>query len=63
VQNRSAFYWSEARVLDELQRIMRQSFRDVLECSLHYQVTMRVAAYIVAIQRVTATAEARGLYA
>ena len=63
VQNRAAYYWPESRVLEELDRVMRQSFRDVLDASLRHEVNMRVAAFIVAIERVTRTAELRGLYA
>jgi glutamate dehydrogenase (NAD(P)+) len=63
VQNRTGYYWSEERVLSELDRIMRLAFQDVLGAALHHDVPMRVAAFIVAIERVTRTAEARGLYA
>ena len=63
VQNRTAFYWPEARVLEELDRVMRTAFRDVLEAALAHHVPMRVAAYLVAIRRVTETSELRGLYA
>jgi glutamate dehydrogenase/leucine dehydrogenase len=63
VQNRAAYYWTEDRVLEELDRTMRQSFRDVLAASERYDVPMRVAAFIVAMERVTKTAELRGLYA
>jgi glutamate dehydrogenase (NAD(P)+) len=63
VQNRAAYYWQEERVLEELDRIMRRAFQDVLEEAVQYEVPMRVAAFIVAIKRVTSTAELRGLYA
>jgi glutamate dehydrogenase/leucine dehydrogenase len=63
VQNRTGYYWSEERVLSELDQIMRQAFKDVLEEALKHDVPMRVAAFIVAIERVTRTAELRGLYA
>jgi len=63
VQNRTGYYWAEERVLDELGRIMRLAFGDVLAASLEHEVPMRVAAFIVAIGRVTRTAELRGLYA
>ena len=63
VQNRTAYYWREKRVLEELDAIMRHAFRDVLKSSLEHDVPMRVAAFIVGIQRVTRTAELRGLYA
>jgi glutamate dehydrogenase (NAD(P)+) len=63
VQNRAGYYWSEERVLGELDGIMRRAFRDVLSASLRHEVPMRVAAFIVGIERVTRTAELRGLYA
>ncbi len=63
VQNRTAFYWREDRVLEELESVMRLAFRDVLEEAIQNDVPMRVAAFIVALKRVTSTAELRGLYA
>ena len=63
VQNRTGYYWREERVLEELDRTMRLAFRDVLAAALENDVPMRVAAFIVAIERVTRTAEMRGLYA
>jgi glutamate dehydrogenase (NAD(P)+) len=62
VQNRTGFYWQEERVLAELDRVMRKSFHDVLDTALRHGVPMRVAAFIVAIERVTTVAEYRGLY-
>ena len=63
VQNRTGYYWSEERVLSELDQIMRDAFKAVLKAALENDVPMRVAAFIVAIERVTRTAELRGLYA
>jgi glutamate dehydrogenase (NAD(P)+) len=63
VQNRMGYYWSEEQVQNELKRYMEDAFEAVLAASLHYKVPMRTAAFIVAIQRVTRTAELRGLYA
>jgi glutamate dehydrogenase (NAD(P)+) len=63
VQNRTGYYWTEERVLSELDQIMRDAFKAVLKASLEHEVPMRVAAFIVAIERVTRTAELRGLYA
>jgi len=42
---------------------MTSAFRTVLETSLQYKVNLRIAAFIVAIKRVTQAAELRGLYA
>jgi glutamate dehydrogenase (NAD(P)+) len=63
VQNRQGYYWPEERVLQELERIMVDAFGAVLEASLAHKVDMRIAAFIVAIQRVARAAELRGLYA
>jgi glutamate dehydrogenase (NAD(P)+) len=63
VQNKTGYYWSEDRVLEELDRVMRDAFRNVLSSALEHDVPMRVAAFIVAIESVTRTAELRGLYA
>ncbi len=63
VQNRTAYYWSEERVLEELDRIMRKSFQDVLAAAQECGVSMRAAAFVLAMERVTRTAELRGLYA
>jgi glutamate dehydrogenase (NAD(P)+) len=63
VQNRMGYYWGEERVLQDLERMMQDATRSVLETARDYKVTMRIAAYIVGIQRVVRTAEIRGLYA
>ena len=63
VQNRQGYYWQEERVLRELERYMVESFDAVLQASVEHKVNMRIAAFIVAIQRVVRAAEMRGLYA
>ena len=62
VQNRIGYYWAEERILEDLKRIMTKAFGEVWETAEHYSVNMRVAAFILAIQRVTKAAELRGLY-
>jgi glutamate dehydrogenase (NAD(P)+) len=62
VQNRQGYYWQEERVLRELERYMVDAFDAVLEASVERKVNMRIAAFIVAIQRVVQAAELRGLY-
>ncbi len=63
VQNRMGYYWTEERILDDLKRMMEDSFARVLQTSLEYEVPMRTAAFIEGIERVTEAAELRGLYA
>jgi glutamate dehydrogenase (NAD(P)+) len=63
VQNRMGLYWPELEVNDRLETIMVNAFQDVLKKSLEHQVNMRVAAFMVAIERVVRVITLRGLYA
>ena len=63
VQNRMGYYWTAEHVMEDLERIMVKAFDDVYETSLKHNVNMRIAAFIVAIERVARGAEIRGLYA
>jgi len=63
VQNRMGFYWPKERVLNEAELIMKSATQNVLQAATDHKVTMRLAAFIVAIQRVAHAAEMRGLYA
>ena len=63
VQNRMGYYWRKDRINEELEQIMKRSFDEVLEKAESYKVNMRIAAFILSIQRVTSAAELRGLYA
>ncbi len=62
VQNRMGYYWSKERIADTLKEIMDNAFTSVLEMSIEKKVTMRTAAFLVAIDRVAEAAELRGLY-
>jgi glutamate dehydrogenase (NAD(P)+) len=63
VQNRIGLYWSEERVNHDLEQIMNRAFDVVYETSVSRSISMRVAAFVVGIQRVVTASEARGLYA
>jgi len=63
VQNRMGFYWPEAEVNQRLEHTMVHAFRDVLAKSLEHHVDMRVAAFMVAIERVVKVIMLRGVYA
>jgi glutamate dehydrogenase (NAD(P)+) len=63
VQNRIGYYWTEQRVNEDLRRIMENAFDEVYGLSRLRRVSMRIAAFMVAIQRVTEASEMRGLYA
>ena len=61
VQNRQEFYWPEKQVNDELTRIMIGAYREVAGLSEQEDITLREAAYRIAIERVTEAAVRRGV--
>ena len=63
VQDRMGFFWREKEVNERLEEIMVQSFQDIGEMVAKHKVTYRIAAYMVAIQRVAHDLQMRGLYA
>lgn len=63
VQNRIGLFWSEDRVNRDLEEIMNCAFDAVYAEKLEHGVPMRVAAFMVGIERVVKASEARGLYA
>jgi glutamate dehydrogenase (NAD(P)+) len=63
VQNRMGYYWPEERVNDDLRRIMEGAFDAVYATMQRRRVSMRIAAFMLAIRRVTEASELRGLYA
>jgi glutamate dehydrogenase (NAD(P)+) len=63
VQNRMGFYWTEEEVNERLERTMVQAFRDVLARRVQHDVNMRVAAFMLAIERVVKVIMLRGVYA
>ncbi|MGF1636018.1 MAG: Glu/Leu/Phe/Val dehydrogenase [Cyclobacteriaceae bacterium] len=60
VQNRLGYKWTKERVNRRMDRVMMSSFNNVYKTSLKYNVSMRIAAYIVAIERVASAYEYRG---
>ncbi|MFD2200109.1 Glu/Leu/Phe/Val family dehydrogenase [Shivajiella indica] len=60
VQNRLGYKWTAERVNRRSDRIMKDAFDHVYEASVKYNVPMRIAAYIVAIDKVAKTYTFRG---
>ena len=63
VQDRQGFFWNEQLVNGRLEEIMVNSFRDVVGFAEKHQVNNRLAAYMLAIDRVASALQTRGLYA
>lgn len=62
VQALQAFPWSEQQVNERLREIMQRSYAAIHETSLKYDVHMRTAALVRAIERVANFARMRGIY-
>lgn len=60
VQNRLGYKWTSERVNRRSDRIMKDAFDKVYRTSQEYNVSMRIAAYIVAIDKVAKTYKFRG---
>jgi glutamate dehydrogenase (NAD(P)+) len=63
VQDRQGFFWRESEVNERLQDVMDQSFDQVVRYSETHGVNNRIAAYIMAIDRVARALKLRGIYA
>jgi len=62
VQNRLGYKWTADRVNRRSDRIMKDAFNTVYKISQEYKVPMRIAAYMVAIDKVAKTYKFRGGY-
>lgn len=60
VQNRLGYFWTEERVNRRADRNMKESFEQVYQASLQHNCSMRIAAYVVAIDKVAQVTLLRG---
>jgi glutamate dehydrogenase (NAD(P)+) len=63
VQDRQGYFWKESEVNERLAHIMVSSFEDVVRYAETHGVNNRIAAYMLAIDRVAYTIRQRGIYA
>ncbi len=63
VQDRQGFFWTLDRVNRRLDRMMHDAFNNVFQTAEKYKVSMRLGAYILAIDKVAKTLKIRGIYA
>jgi glutamate dehydrogenase (NAD(P)+) len=62
VQDMQAFFWAEAEVTEQLDRIMDDAFAGVVAMAEAHSVDLRGAAMMVAVGRVAEATTLRGLY-
>src|SRR5437879_1478843 len=63
VQDRQGYFWKESVVNEHLEDIMDTAFDDVVRYAETHGVNNRIAAYMLAIDRVAYTIRQRGIYA
>ncbi|HET6567795.1 MAG TPA: Glu/Leu/Phe/Val dehydrogenase [Rhodothermales bacterium] len=63
VQDRQGYFWTLDRVNRRLDRIMRKAFDDVYDAAQGYKVSMRIGAYVLAVDKVASALRLRGIYA
>jgi glutamate dehydrogenase (NAD(P)+) len=63
VQDRQGYFWKEATLNEQMETILRDSFDDVIRYAEAHNVNNRIAAYMLAIDRVAFTIRQRGIYA
>ncbi len=63
VQDRQGYFWKESFVNEQLETIMVAAFEDVVRYAETHGVNNRIAAYMLAIDRVAYTIRQRGIYA
>src|SRR5579864_7810294 len=63
VQDRQGYFWKESVVNEQLEAIMVSAFDDVVRYAETHHVNNRIAAYMLAIDRVAYTIRQRGIYA
>ena len=62
VQGLQEFFWSEAEVNAQLERVIDNAFRSVLHMAQERGVHMRTAAHLIAVQRVADAVTTRGIF-
>ncbi len=63
VQDRQGYFWKEETVNERLEEILKESFADVVRYAQTHDVNNRIAAYMLAIDRVAGVIRQRGFYA
>jgi glutamate dehydrogenase (NAD(P)+) len=63
VQDRQGFFWRESEVNERLLDVMERAFDGVVHYAETHRVNNRIAAYMMAIDRVASALKLRGIYA
>lgn len=62
VQNLYRYFWTEEEVVEKQEQMMVKAFKNVYGAAEKYHTTMRVGAYIVALEALATPMKLRGMY-
>lgn len=62
VQNRQGYFWTLERVNRRLGTMMRAAFENVYKAAETYDVSMRIGAYVIAVDKVASALRIRGIW-
>jgi len=62
VQDLQSFFWEEQEVVLRLEKIIKRAYMEVSDLQIQHDVTMREAAYMLAVQRVVDATTVRGIF-
>jgi glutamate dehydrogenase (NAD(P)+) len=62
VQDLQSFFWEDDEVNQRLHRLIVRSFQDVVATAEQESVTLREAAYLLAVSRVVEAVKTRGIF-
>ncbi len=63
VQDRVGMFWTEEEVQERLETMMVKAFGDVVDMARRFEVSNRIAAYMLGVDRVATITRMRGVYA
>lgn len=63
VQNRMGYYWTAQRMQDEVREIVGRAFDEAIAIAKREGIPLRLAAAVMAVQRLAQAAKLRGVYA
>ena len=62
VQDLQSFFWDEREIDEKLNRVLDHAYTDVLRMAHDHDVDLRMAAQMLAIQRIAESSDVRGIY-
>ncbi|MFX1239491.1 MAG: Glu/Leu/Phe/Val dehydrogenase [Promethearchaeota archaeon] len=62
IQDINAYFWDIDRINQELGKVLQRAFEDIYQLSQEKKISLRTAAYIIAVSGMSRALELRGLY-